>query len=198
MTLKDVADSNPAKAAKGRNLLLVAATWGEGEPPSRAAGFCRTLMAANAPSFQQVRFAVLALGDRAYANLCSTGRELDTRLEALGGTRVAARVDCDLDFAKPAAAWGEQVVTALRPAEPASGAEIIHLDFAGPVVNSDWSRERPFQAEVLDHVNLSSSRSDKVTAHLDLSLAGSSWSEPWPQPDPPGIMPRLRRFHLTY
>ena len=41
------------------------------------------------------------------------------------------------------------------------------------MVEPDWSRERPFAAEVLDHVNLSSSRSDKVTVHLDLSLAGS-------------------------
>ena len=171
--LKDVADSDPTEAAKAKNLLLVAATWGEGEPPSRAASFYRALMATDAPSFQQVRFAVLAMGDRAYANFCSTGRELDARLEALGGTRVAPRVDCDLDFAKPAAAWGEQVLTALRPAEPVSGAEIIHLDFAHAAAELDWSRERPFSAEVLDHVNLNSSRSDKVTVHLDLSLAGS-------------------------
>ena len=175
MTLKDVADSSPAEAAKAKNLLLVAATWGEGEPPARAAGFYRALMAADAPRLEQVRFAVLALGDRAYANFCSTGRELDARLEALGGTRVATRVDCDLDFANPAAAWGEQVLAALRPAEPAvSGAEIIHLDFApAAAAEPAWSRERPFPAEVLEHVNLNSSRSDKVTVHLELSLAGS-------------------------
>ena len=175
VTLKDVADSSPAEAAKAKNLLLVAATWGEGEPPSRAAGFYRALMAADAPRLEHVRFAVLALGDRAYANFCSTGRELDARLEALGGTRVATRVDCDLDFANPAAAWGEQVLAALRPAEPtSSGAEIIHLEFAPPAAAEPaWSRERPFPAEVLEHVNLNSSRSDKVTVHLGLSLAGS-------------------------
>ena len=130
MTLKDVADSSPAEAAKAKNLLLIAATWGEGEPPSRAVGFHKAFMAEGAPRFDGVRFSVLALGDRAYANFCSTGREFDARLEALGGERVAARVECDLDFAKPAAAWSEQVLTALKPAEPAAGAEIIHLDFA--------------------------------------------------------------------
>ena len=52
VTLKDVADSSPAEAAKAKNLLLVAATWGEGEPPSRAAGFYRALMAADAPRFE--------------------------------------------------------------------------------------------------------------------------------------------------
>jgi sulfite reductase (NADPH) flavoprotein alpha-component len=176
VTLKDVADSSPAEAAKAKSLLLVAATWGEGEPPARAAGFYRALMAADAPRLEQVRFAVLALGDRAYANFCSTGRELDARLEALGGTRVATRVDCDLEFANPAAAWGERVLAALRPAEPAvSGAEIIHLEFApaGAAAEPAWSRERPFPAEVLEHVNLNSSRSDKVTVHLGLSLAGA-------------------------
>jgi sulfite reductase (NADPH) flavoprotein alpha-component len=174
VTLKDVADSSPAEAAKAKSLLLVAATWGEGEPPSRAAGFYRALMAADAPRLEHVRFGVLALGDRAYANFCSTGRELDARLEALGGTRVATRVDCDLDFARPAAAWGEQVLAALRPAElAASSAEIIHLEFPPAAAEPAWSRERPFPAEVLEHVNLNSSRSDKVTVHLGLSLAGS-------------------------
>lgn len=173
VTLKDVADSSPTEAAKAKNLLLVAATWGEGEPPSRAAGFYRALMASDAPRFEQVRFGVLALGDRAYANFCSTGREIDARLEALGGTRFAPHVECDLDFAKPAAAWSERMLEAMRPAEPASGAEIIRLDFAHAAAEPEWSREQPYAAEVQELVHLSSSRSDKVTAHLNLSLAGS-------------------------
>ena len=117
-------------------------------PPARCRS-CATLMAEGAPRFEQVRFAVLALGDRAYANFCSIGREIDARLEALGGTRIADRVDCDLDFAKPAASWGETALAALKPTEPQAGAEIIHLDFANPVTEPVWSREKPFAAEVL-------------------------------------------------
>jgi len=178
VTLKDVADSSPAEAAAAKNLLLLAATWGEGEPPSRAVGFYRDLMAEGAPRFEKVRFSVLGLGDRAYANFCNIGREIDVRIEALGGTRVAERVECDVDFAKPAAAWVETALQALKPAEPAgAGAEIIHLDFAHPgPAEPEWSRETPFAAEVLDSVNLNSSRSDKTTVHLGLSLEGSGIS----------------------
>jgi sulfite reductase (NADPH) flavoprotein alpha-component len=175
VTLTDVADTTPADVAKAKNLLVIAATWGEGDPPSRAEPFYKALMAGDAPRFDGVRFGVLALGDTAYVNFCSTGRAFDERLAALGGTRAAERVDCDLDFAKPAAAWGEKALAALKPAaEPAAGAEIIHLDFAqGAPAEQAWSRERPFAAEVLESVNLNSSRSDKVTMHLELSLADS-------------------------
>lgn len=174
-SLVDVADTTPAEAAKAKNLLLVAATWGEGDPPSRAADFQKALMAEDAPRFDGVRFAVLALGDRAYVDFCATGRLFDERLAALGGTRAAERVDCDLDFAKPAAAWGEKALAALKPVEPAgSGAEIIRVDFAHAAATEQaWSSERPFAAEVIEQVNLNSSRSDKTTVHLELSLEGS-------------------------
>jgi sulfite reductase (NADPH) flavoprotein alpha-component len=175
VTLTDVADADLAQVARAKNLLVVAATWGEGEPPARAVPFMRALLAEGAPRFEGVRFSVLALGDRAYVNFCATGREIDQRLEALGGMRAAPRVDADLDFAKPATAWEKQALEALRPATPTeTGAEIIHLDFPHSAPEPAWSRERPFMAEVTEQTILTSSRSEKVTAHLELSLAGSS------------------------
>jgi sulfite reductase (NADPH) flavoprotein alpha-component len=204
VTLMDVADATLAQVAQAKNLLVIAATWGEGEPPSRAVPFLRDLMGEGAPRFEQVRFAVLALGDRAYANFCSIGREIDARLEALGGTRIADRVDCDLDFAKPAASWGETALAALKPTEPQAGAEIIHLDFANPVTEPVWSREKPFAAEVLDHINLNSCRSAKTTVHLGLQLAGSGLAyEPGdalmvvPENDPTLVESVLRAAGVT-
>ena len=99
--LLDMAEVSPAEIADQRNLLVVASTWGEGDPPERAAEFYKALMAEDAPRFDGVRFAVLALGDSSYVNFCEVGRRIDLRLEALGGERIAPRVECDLDYEAP-------------------------------------------------------------------------------------------------
>ena len=104
-TVVDMADLDLADLAKSRRLVVIAATWGEGEPPGRAAASYAALMGDGAPRLDGVEFAVLALGDTAYVEFCAIGKAIDARLEALGGKRVADRADLDLDFAAPAARW---------------------------------------------------------------------------------------------
>ena len=101
-TIVDMADLEPAHLTAAKRLIFIAATWGEGEPPARAVRTYGELMADNAPRLDGVEFGVLALGDTAYVEFCAIGKAIDARLEALGGKRVIDRVDCDLDFAKPA------------------------------------------------------------------------------------------------
>jgi sulfite reductase (NADPH) flavoprotein alpha-component len=70
-------------------------------------------MAEDAPRFDQVRYAVLALGDRAYAQFCETGRQFDERFAALGGQRIAERVECDLDYKPAAKVWTDATLRGL-------------------------------------------------------------------------------------
>src|SRR6266699_367031 len=67
------------------------------------------------PLLDGVEFAVLALGDTAYAEFCAIGKAIDARLAALGGKRAVDRIDCDLDFAEPAAGWIDATLHALAP-----------------------------------------------------------------------------------
>ena len=177
--LVDMADADLASLKDAGALMVVASTWGEGEPPQRAAALYDALLADNAPRLDGLRFSVLALGDRAYAQFCEVGRRIDGRLAELGAERVAARVDCDLDYEAPAEAWTQQALRALR-CDDGAGAAVIHVDFAhappAEILAADaaaWSRSRPFEAEITEAVNLNGSGSSKQTIHLELSLAGS-------------------------
>jgi sulfite reductase (NADPH) flavoprotein alpha-component len=177
-TILDMAEAEPATVAKAANLLLIASTWGEGDPPERAAEFYHALMAGTAPRFDDVRFAVLALGDTAYANFCAVGRQLDARLEALGGRRITDRIDCDVAYEDSAAAWIAGALDEIREGagdDAAPAGSVIHVDFATAApAESPYGKAHPFAAEITDHVNLNGSRSAKETIHLELSLAGSS------------------------
>jgi len=168
----DAADVTPADLAATERLLVVASTWGEGEPPARATGFMAALLADTAPRMEKLSYAVLALGDRAYAQFCATGQIIDDRLAALGGRRVVDRIECDLDYDAPAATWLTATLPELRGAAASSDDSVIHVDFGAPAV-VEFDKANPFHAEITDLVNLNSSRSDKQTMHVELSLVGS-------------------------
>jgi sulfite reductase (NADPH) flavoprotein alpha-component len=174
----DMADASPVQIAAIPNLLLIASTWGEGDPPQRAADFVETLMGDDAPRFDNIRFAVLALGDRAYAQFCEIGRRIDDRLAALGGTRIVDRIDCDLDFETHADAWIDTALDRIskQPGEAAGEDDsVIHVDFGRPETETEtWTRARPFEAEITEHVRLTGSRSLSDTRHIELSLDGAA------------------------
>jgi len=172
----DMADFTPAQAAATENLVIIAATWGEGDPPQRAVDFYEALMADDAPRFEKTRFAVLALGDRAYAQYCEIGRKIDERLAALGGNRITDRIDCDLDYETPATGWINSTLERLNAEVGVKdvGASIIHVDFARPGQEADApTRAHPFAAEITESIRLSGSRSTSDTHHVALSLEGS-------------------------
>jgi len=190
----DMASTTPAEMAEIPNLLLIASTWGEGDPPQRAIDFYEALMADDAPRFDKTRFAVLALGDRAYAQFCEIGRRIDERLASLGATRIVDRIECDLDFETPAGTWIDAALDQISAAAgetPVEDTSVIHVDFARPVaetVAETWTRGRPFEAEITEHLRLTGSRSLSDTRHIEFSLEGSGIAyEPG---DALGVVPR--------
>ena len=173
-TVIDMAQLELATLTKAKRLILIAATWGEGEPPGRAVRVYNELMSDAAPRLDGVEFGVLALGDTAYAEFCAIGKKIDERLAALGGKRAVDRVDCDLDFATSAAQWIDGALKALAPADAKRG-RVIAVDFSKP---ASAPASEIIEAEVLEHINLNSSRSDKETIHLALGFEAAPPYEP--------------------
>lgn len=191
VTVSSMSDFKPNNLKKVQNLLIVASTHGEGEPPDNALSFHEFLHGKRAPKLDDLRFSVLSLGDSSYEFFCQTGKEFDQRLEQLGGTRMYPRVDCDLDFEEPASKWIEGVLGSLSEAQGESVALAPAAATQVQTTESVYSRTNPFHAEVLENLNLNGRGSNKETRHLEISLEGSGLTyEPgdslgiYPQNDP--------------
>jgi sulfite reductase (NADPH) flavoprotein alpha-component len=170
----DMADADLSVLAKSKNIVVFASTWGEGDPPSRAVDFYTGLMGDGAPRLDKdVRFAVLSLGDTAYAQFCAVGKAIDARLEALGATRAIDRIDLDLDFAKKAAEWTEGTLEVLAPKDGAATATVVHVDFKGGAQVSDdeplFTAENPLEGEIAALINLNGTGSTRETWHVEIS-----------------------------
>jgi sulfite reductase (NADPH) flavoprotein alpha-component len=182
----DMADADLATLNNAGTIIAIVSTWGDGEPPQRAAPFYRALMSDGAPRLDGLRFAVLALGDSSYAQFCETGKVVDARFEALGAMRAAERIELDLDYEAGAKTWLNATLELLAP-KPEAGS-VIHVDFQKPLAAASVSKTAPFTAEITAHHKLTSERASSETFHVELSLAGSGLSyEPG---DSVGVMPR--------
>ncbi|HEU0151810.1 MAG TPA: assimilatory sulfite reductase (NADPH) flavoprotein subunit [Arenimonas sp.] len=188
------ADAYPLHELKDERLLyVVISTQGEGEPPDDARGFVSHLLGKRAPKLPQLQFAVLGLGDSSYPLFNATAREVDERLAALGGRRLFARGEADVDIDTVATPWLDtalaqaraRLATMAAAAAPA-GATVTPLRALAPA--SPWSREQPFAAELLANQRLTGRGSRKDVRHLELSLEGSGLAY---QPgDALGLWPR--------
>ena len=202
--LADVASYKLRRLKEEQDLLVVASTHGEGDPPQTAVGFFEFLEGRKAPQLPDLRFAVLALGDSTYERYCEGGKRIDRRLEALGGKRLAERVDCDVDFEDAAAAWIEAMVRELAPSEAATPAVFAVAAAAPAEVAAAFDRRNPFAAPVIDNIVLTTRESSKETRHVELSLEGSGLSyRPGdtlgivPENDPALVTALLDRLALT-
>ncbi|MEM6482398.1 MAG: sulfite reductase flavoprotein subunit alpha [Pseudomonadota bacterium] len=168
-----------AQLAEMENLIVVVSTYGEGEMPDNAQLFWEALSASTAPRLESLNYGVLALGDTSYEHFCQAGKLLDTRLEQLGAKRLAARVDCDIDFEEVATAWLESTV-------PQGGGPAV-ADAAPAAKKSGWTRKNPYVSTMVDNHVLSGAKSAKEIRHIAFSLPDEGMG--YEAGDALGVMP---------
>ncbi|WP_044870465.1 sulfite reductase subunit alpha [Pseudomonas sp. LFM046] len=175
VTVRSMDAVQPAELAAAGTALLIASTFGDGDPSDNGASLWSALSADDAPSLAGLDFAVLAMGDSNYDQFCGFGRKLDVRLEELGARRLAPRMDCEPEYDEPARAWLAAVRDALVGAPaPQAVVELAGAD-AEPEVETAprYSRQQPLRSRLLHNRVLNSPESAKETRQIVLDLKGS-------------------------
>ncbi|NVM77765.1 sulfite reductase (NADPH) flavoprotein alpha-component [Duganella sp. SG902] len=148
--LAELSELGAADLQDAERILFLVSTYGEGDAPDAAAAFAGRLMTASLP-LPRLHYAVLALGDSAYAQFCGFGRALDQWLQAQGAQSLFPRVEVDrsadqaigqwrwqlshLAGTSDAPDWGAPAFDAWRLSERvqlnagSAGAPIYHLEF---------------------------------------------------------------------
>ena len=177
------------------HVVVITSTYGEGEMPDNAELFWEALLDPGTPRLEHLKYSVLALGDSGYDHFCQAGKDIDLRLEQLGARRLAARVDCDIEFDEPAEHWLDEVTTILVAEAPggragtgAAGGAGVGGHAAGAVAGqsgtstravasakkrSPWNRRSPFGSRVAESRLLSKPGSAKQIYHYEFDLADS-------------------------
>ncbi|MDY7225689.1 assimilatory sulfite reductase (NADPH) flavoprotein subunit [Hyalangium rubrum] len=185
----------PVKELREERLLyVVISTQGDGDPPDDARGFCEFILGKRAPKLEQLRFAVLGLGDSSYPKYCEVSRVLDARLAELGATRLLDRADCDVDFEPVAKGWIDQAVNhATETLKARATTNVVTLPRSAPPAPT-FSREAPYAAELLANQRITGRGALKDVRHIEVSLGDSGLSyEPgdslgvWPH-NPPELV----------
>ncbi|MBC7201971.1 MAG: assimilatory sulfite reductase (NADPH) flavoprotein subunit [Pusillimonas sp.] len=218
------ADQYNVRDLKNESLLyVVISTQGDGDPPDDSMGFVEFLSGRRAPKLPELHYAVLGLGDSSYPEFCGIAKTLDARLAQLGAQRLQAVGTADLDIETVSDPWRESAVTHARElvtsktvsnaapnvhavgdarANTGTGATVTPLH---PVPRTAaYSRNHPFQAELLLNQPVVGRGSVKDIRHIELSLEGSGLHyEPgdalgiWPRQDPALVQAVLQATGLN-
>jgi sulfite reductase (NADPH) flavoprotein alpha-component len=189
----------PAELAAGGVVLLLASTFGDGDPPDNAVSFWNALQSEAMAQLEKTRFAVLAFGDSNYDKFCGFGRNLDARLEALGAHRLVARVDCEPEYEEQARPWLDRVVQAVQAVSQPATADMM---VAGPATAASetsslappaqvFDRARPLLTRLVGNRLLNAAGAEKETRQFVFDLAGTGFTYEagdalgvWPRNDP--------------
>jgi sulfite reductase (NADPH) flavoprotein alpha-component len=186
-----------AALADERYCIFIASTYGQGDAPDAVQPFYEQVCVEHFPRYENLQYAVFALGDRHYESFCKFGIDLDNKLAALGATRICERVECDVDVDLPFVRWKEEIFERLATiANAASSSDNIapNAKVKAPVISSSASassltvpagngsaiavdatpsRDNPFFAQLMEKRTLTQNGSSKLTLHLTWSITGS-------------------------
>ncbi|MEM8207322.1 diflavin oxidoreductase [Morganella morganii] len=157
-------------------VVLICATTGDGDAPEEALPLFHFLHSVQAPLLTEIRYAVLALGNRAYPQFCQAGKNFDNRLHALGAQRILPRAEADSDYQVTADNWISQLLSELLTLTPPADEERLSHLTHNTVVQIDsqpHQRDKPQSAVLRRAVRLTAPESEKHVCQIVLDIRGT-------------------------
>ena len=167
---KDLAEFEIDSLKGQQKALIIASTYGEGDPPDSAKSFWDALASSESKLDPNFRYSVCALGDSNYVDFCQFGKDLDRRFGELGATRVHDRQDCDVDYDEPFEDWLEQSLAVLAPEKASSTEAAISNDTDSEDDSAEPSKDNPVMASLTVNHRLSGAESNKDVRHYEISI----------------------------
>ena len=157
--------------AAARDVLVVTSTFGDGGPPDNGAAFWDRLRGSDAPTLAGVRYAVIGIGDRSYENFCGHAKSLDSRLSALGASKMLERAECEAYDDEPMHEWADEVSRLLSdsPASPPSGG--IATVTRATTVAEPFTRAKPVLAPLARNTVLTGAASAKEVRQFGFDIS---------------------------
>jgi sulfite reductase (NADPH) flavoprotein alpha-component len=117
VNVQPLASLSPQQLREARNALFVVSTFGDGEAPDSARGFERKLLGQNL-GLSELKYAVLALGDRQYQHFCGFAHRLQNWLSREGGSHLFTTVEVDNGDSAALQQWQQQLAQLSGSAAP--------------------------------------------------------------------------------
>jgi sulfite reductase (NADPH) flavoprotein alpha-component len=117
VNVQPLASLSPQQLREARNALFVVSTFGDGEAPDSARGFERKLLGQNL-GLSELKYAVLALGDRQYQHFCGFAHRLQNWLNSEGGSHLFTTVEVDNGDSAALQQWQQQLAQLSGSAAP--------------------------------------------------------------------------------
>lgn len=157
-------------------VVLICATTGDGDAPEEALPLFHFLHSVQAPLLTDTRYAVLALGNRAYPQFCQAGKNFDNRLRALGAQRLLPRAEADSDYQTTADNWISQLLPELlnltQPADEEKLRRFVHNTVV-QIDSQPHQRNKPQSAVLRRVVRLTAPASEKHVCQVVLDISGT-------------------------
>ncbi len=186
--VKSMEDYQPKELVNEQYLLIIVSTHGDGVPPFQAKAVYDHLHGKRAQRLDETQYAVLALGDSSYFHFCKTGKDFDSKLEALGAKRIREILCCDVDYKQSDEVWIQETLADFKRLTGSGSAETT-VKPAGVKTEKSvlFTKQNPYAAQVFEKINLHGRGSERTTLHIELQadVAGLSY-EPG---DSAGIIP---------